>query len=365
MKVKVKFDVATIKRSLIDHGEKLAFGAVVLVFLMFTWAAAKREVLDASKQPDVLKQKASEVEGHVRQSTFNADREKVILVDYDKRAQRQEILAESYALTRPFDPLTADQKTKRDDPTAFPVEEPQAAGGYGAFALKGEGADADKRAGGAGGRGGAASRSGGGYRPTPEAKFEVRAFVVVTALIPVQKQAKEYSRAFENADGADRQRDAPFYAGYVLERAEIDDKHPEKLEWKEVDNSDSFVKRWETRLVDVVGKEFIEPWLTMPLGPLVGVDWNESVSHPKIPLADADDRPQTAVAPEPPKGDDAAAADKADDHFHRRAREDVKKAPPVAAPRRRKRLRPAAAIAYCGSLTLQSHPSRSTGIGSE
>jgi hypothetical protein len=52
MKVKAKFDVASIKTFFIEHGEKLAFAVVAVVFLLFTWGAVSREVLEADKQPD-------------------------------------------------------------------------------------------------------------------------------------------------------------------------------------------------------------------------------------------------------------------------------------------------------------------------
>ena len=60
MKVKVKFDLASIKGWLFEHGEKLVFGIMLLVFLMMIYSATQREVLDASKEPDKLRSLAEE-----------------------------------------------------------------------------------------------------------------------------------------------------------------------------------------------------------------------------------------------------------------------------------------------------------------
>src|SRR5262245_26845776 len=70
---KIKLDLAAIKSGLFNHGEKIAFGCVVLVFLLFVWGAMSRETLDASKQPDNLRQKTQAVKSHVEQSQWKAN----------------------------------------------------------------------------------------------------------------------------------------------------------------------------------------------------------------------------------------------------------------------------------------------------
>ena len=54
MKVKVKFDLGSIKAWLLEHGEKLVLAVVAVVFLRFTWSAITREVLSDANQPDKL-----------------------------------------------------------------------------------------------------------------------------------------------------------------------------------------------------------------------------------------------------------------------------------------------------------------------
>jgi hypothetical protein len=66
MKAKVKLDVASIKTWLMEHGEKVVFAVVALVFLGFVYSAARREVLDESKQPEKLQAIANDVRARVQ-----------------------------------------------------------------------------------------------------------------------------------------------------------------------------------------------------------------------------------------------------------------------------------------------------------
>ncbi len=306
MKVKVKFDVAALKKWVFAHGEKVAFGAMALVFLLFTYSALRHEVLSEKNQPDRLKKLSADVNAHVSNSAWDQKREGVQLVDYDKRANRELIPKESYPLAKPFDEPLADQKIKRGSPAVFPVEELRVAAGSGSFALRPE-AGNDGRQGAAA----AALQPGGGIKPSPGARLKAQFWAVVTGLVPYEKQAEEYSRVFERAMNPNKEPNLPQYAGVEIERAEIDDSNPDKLEWKKLppDSAEVFEKEWEIIAPDVVESEFIDPALTFHLGPLVGADWDASVSHPKIPLAQAGTNlPQQPVAAQAPKVQEPAAA---------------------------------------------------------
>ncbi len=295
MKVKLKLDAASIKKWGFEHGEKLAFGIMLLVFLGFTYYAIRREVLDAAKQPENLQAMANEVKTRVANSKWDAKGQNVQLIDFDKRAQRDTVVATAFAMTVPFNAPLIAPKVKREDPALYNVEELRVSGGFGPFALKGEAAGAaaarpgnppPARGPGHGGR---------NFRPAAGAKLQGQPWAVVTALVPIEKQRKEYARAFERAVGEVKERDTPHYAGPLVERAEIIDADPNKLDWKPVKDPTVFEAKWDNILPDVVAAEYTDPNLTAPLGPLVGADWDESVAHPKIPLAGAQASPPPAA----------------------------------------------------------------------
>ncbi len=314
MKVKMKFDLASIKAWLFEHGEKLAFGTMVLVFLMFAYSALQREVLDPTKGEARLAEAARAVTDHVSKSTWDVKNAGVQIVDYKARAKRDPVPPEEFATSKPYAWPIFDPKGKRDDPEIYSIEEPRASAGVGTFALKAAGAPAGASPGGGqvgGGRGEVRKPVGGGVKPSNEAKLKCQPWAVVTALVPIEKQAAEYSRVFSHAMGEAAERDTPRYARVLVERAVIDAKNPDKLDWKPlgpltVDQAD-----WEQKGEEIVDTKYLDPNLTFRLGPLVGGDWTDSVTHPKIPpfwVTNAADvaAPAVPVAPGAP-GKPAAA----------------------------------------------------------
>lgn len=307
MKVKVKFDLASVKSWLFEHGEKLAFGLMVVVFLLFTYSAAKREVLDDAKQPDKLKTVADSVAKHVENSEWKPDNPEVQLVDYQARTKRDEVRPEHFAIVVPWNMPIADAKGKREDPEIFNAEQLLVSAGTAPFAFKGQAAPAAGRAGAEAARParGQAPASGRGFAPTSGAKLEPQSWVVITAAVPLEKQATEYHRVFSQAAGMDPQRDIPQYAGKSVERAEIDEKQPTKLDWKLL-TSQQLEQRWEGVMSELVDAQFVEATLVDPLGPRVGEDWElYAISHPALTVATPDE-----AAPAPVnEGEKAPAAE--------------------------------------------------------
>jgi hypothetical protein len=327
MKMKVKFNLSSVKDFLLEHGEKLAFCVVGLVFLMFAWSALKLESLDATKQPESLKSKADQVRLHVEQSKFDAPKAGVRIVDYDARSEVKPVKLVNYRIDRTFNPPLADARSKRDNPQTFPIEELRADSGYGSFALAGAGkapgAAARPQAGNddevprarAAAPTAGASQDAGAYSPKPDAALQARPYVIITGLVPWNKEVQEYNRVFQNADGGDRNRDVPHYEGFTLERAEINPAQPDKLDWQPLKTDRQFVNSWEGYMPEIAHKDYVEPMMTSKLGPLVTAKWGESATHPKIPLADAD---LTAAAAVPtPVEAPPAAAPVSDDPFER------------------------------------------------
>lgn len=283
MKVKMKFDLASIKAWLFEHGEKLAFGTMVFVFLMFAYSALQREVLDPTKGEARLSEAARAVTDHVSKSVWDVKNPGVQIVDYKERAKRDPVPPEAFATSKPYAWPIVDPKGKRDDPEIYSIEEPRASAGVGTFALKGAEAPAGATSGRGQGAGGGGQKLRGGVKPSNEAKLKSQPWAVVTALVPIEKQTAEYSRVFSHAMGEAAERDTPHYARAIVERAVIDAKNPDKLDWKPlgpltVDQTD-----WQEKGEEIVDTKYLDPNLTFHLGPLVGGDWTDSVTHPKIP----------------------------------------------------------------------------------
>jgi hypothetical protein len=310
MKVKVKFDLASMKNWLFDHGEKVAFGAMALVFLLFVYSALNGEVLDATKQPEKLQEIARNATQHVADSKWDDKQSGVQVVDYQERAKRDALSLEKFPLATALNLPLEDPKGKRDDPAIFQVEDLRVAAGVGSFALKGATAAPGNQSRPSGPPGQAGRASTGGVRPTSSANLKTQAWVVITGLVPIDKQAKEYDRVFSHAQGNYPDRNAPHYSGVIVQRAEVKPASPDKLEWVDIATVDKFEEEWEVRGEETVAPPYVDPNLTSPLGPLVGRDWDESVAHPKVPyLGAAEEAPaasaEPAAAAQPPK---AAAA---------------------------------------------------------
>lgn len=301
MKLKMKFDAASIKKLALEHGEKLAFGIMVIVFLSFTYFAIRREGLPEANQPEKLQSIAADVKSRVANSKWDPKHARVELIDYGKRAERPPVDTSAFAMNVPFNGPLADPKVKREDPQLFNVEEIRVAGGFGPFALKGDAGKAPQGGGRPQGSGNSTrgkTQLGYGFKPPPDAKLQAQAWAVITGLVPIDKQRKEYARVFERAVGEVKERDVPHYAVPLVERAEINDADPNKLEWQPVKDMTVFEEKWVSSLAEVVAPAHTDPSLTAPLGPLVGTDWGESAAHPKIPLVWAQNSQPTSKAPE-------------------------------------------------------------------
>ncbi len=265
MKVKASLDLASLKNWLLEHGEKLALGVVAVVVLLFTYFAIQREVLDASKQPDNLRELARTVNEHVTASRWDAQREGLQLVDYTERAKSKPVKLGSFALPTLFDPPPHDPKAKRDDPEVLGVEDLRVGSGYDVFAMKAD----------------AAARGEG-----QETQLQAQPWAVVTGLVPIERQKQAYARAFSQAVDADLNRDVPRYARPFVERTEVDEAHPEKVAWTRVPFVDKYEEKWAVENAEeIVSGEYVDDELTGHLGSLANKQqkWGESVSHPKVP----------------------------------------------------------------------------------
>lgn len=337
--MKAKFKGGGIKGLVLEHGEKAVFALGVLCFLLFAYSLVGRETLPADKQPNKLLDAANEAKNSMESQQWDAVREGIAVVEYRSRARREDVVADNYALRVPFDRPIKEQKVKRTDPELFAVSSIRVASGMGAFALKSEKAApapapaAAEPAVRKPSRGGkppkvnlleeekpaADAGDGGaidgdlpfdiGVKGAKDAKLSRQTWAVVTALVPYKKQFAEFERVFKDAipvveNGAnaasreaEKVRDTPVYAGLKFERAEIVGPDAAPPQWETV-SFKQYVKlhnQWAVVAPEIVGQDYIDPVYTMPLGPLVAAEWDESVAHPpEVPLAAKEELEQNA-----------------------------------------------------------------------
>lgn len=117
-------------------------------------------------------------------------------------------------------------------------------------------------------------------------------WIVLTGLVPLEKQDAAYIAAYKNSVRYNRTGDIPYYLGYWVQRIEVNspadaanpqwDKAKEFMS-KEVLNS--VMMEWSASGGEVVARDYIDGRLTFPLGPLVGRAWGDGVAHPpEVPL---------------------------------------------------------------------------------
>jgi len=297
MKVKAKLDVASIKNWIFEHGEKVAFGFMVVVFLLFVVSGFRRESMDAAKQPDKLQELAGKATSHVQNSVWDEKNAGVQVVNFEERAKLDKVSLDGFPLASVLNPPVIDPKGKREDPKILNPEDIRLAAGVGPFALKGaEDAANNARPGAAPAIGGGAKVARGGVRPVAGSLLKSQAWAMITALVPVDKQNQEFDRVFSNAIGQSPERDTPHYAGVIVERAEITNGKADDLKWEPLAPSDPFEAQWQEVVEDPVPQKLRDPILTRPLGPLVGSSWGSVIVHPKLIVAEAPD-PKVAMRP--------------------------------------------------------------------
>ncbi|HEX4142822.1 MAG TPA: hypothetical protein VHY91_04665 [Pirellulales bacterium] len=309
MKVKLNLNVDSAKRLLIQHGEKAAFGLAVCLLLLFLWKTVGLEVLGADKEPGPLTALSERTRQHVLESVWDPDAKNIKIEDYPTRAEHVPLNDGDYPpLMVYYDKPLWEQHEKRPVPKVLPVEELLASASEGFLAVKKDGEDAGRAEAGESHAVRAATGSKGhGAKLSKDLMPKGSFFVSVTGLVPLRKQITAYDDAFRSALRYDSKRDTPTYEDIKVERADVVGNNPDKAVWEEIDLGAvrTFVGTWSSEAIsDVVDDEYIDDRYTMPLGPLLGEDWDPAIAgHPKIPLAgrlDDTKKPEKEVAAAPP-----------------------------------------------------------------
>ena len=217
---------------------------------------------------------------------------------------RLPVVEQPYVTSAAWDPPLFPPRTLRPEPRAVRRAAASRDGGGGADEHAGHPADAapaapaaDARK--AGGRQAPAGPAAAGG-PMAGAVNETRLqrWVVVTGLVPIEKQEDAFNEALRKSVYYDPQNDYPQYGGYLVERVEVpgpseaaDPDWTKAKPFNSFDEMSKAVSRWaQDMTADVVAPEYLDESLTFPLGPLVGRLWGESVAHPpEIPVFNPND----------------------------------------------------------------------------
>lgn len=277
MKLKISLDSRSIKQFFVDHVEKIIFGIVVVVFLLFVYKAVARNKLDW--QPQDLVQDAEQAKKRIQETKPTP----IPIREFTKEAAgiRRPIAEADYTYKVAWDPLIFAENVPRGLPVLFPIKDLRANAGNGAFAMAPEDEEEEDES---------------------VSTTRGQRWVVLTGLIEHRKQKEAYDTAFQEAAQWDPQRDYPDYVFYRVERAEVDPRvETAELKWTPIHvmNMLALQDLWLQPGVELVDPMYLPPprgsvTLAYPLGPLQNREWGPEVAHPpEIPISEG---PVTAMA---------------------------------------------------------------------
>lgn len=307
MKMKMKkLDKAQIVDGLVAHVEKIVFGVFLVLFLMLCWAALKQTPYD--KRPEEFRTTADQVRSKVEGSTFDAAKD---VPPVKELPPNEEVPKLAFVTHETWSRPVFEVGKRRPEPKFLPLTDIRVATGYGALSMRdpsevkattatpklakevappssGGGTLRNRSTGAAddakGPPGGATATASAG------STLKGKQWAVITGLVPLQGQSKEYRAAFRDARHTDPNLDTPRYHSFLVERAEVSPGTVagENEKWQRVD-----VKASENEMAAVIDKDdepvnqlFLDPVLTQRPPRIIGKDkeHGKSVLHPKIPL---------------------------------------------------------------------------------
>jgi hypothetical protein len=260
MKKKSKLDTKAIKQFFIDHTEKIAIGAVGLLFLYFTYSAVTMQVNDSyKKEPKNL---TDAVQAATRTMVAGpSTKTPAIETPINAYAKDIERFKEpedpkKHGFVERILPGVIAQQNPRGTPKVIPVEELRAVAGRGAF-------------------GGESSNSAVGQR-----------WVLVTGLVPYAKQLAEFKDKFDGTS-FQGEHDTPEYAGFLVQRAEVTSGATGEPNWDKAVTFcsqkylDAQISKWTGTTQEIVEARFVYGGLTSPLPPRAIGEWGDEAAHPE------------------------------------------------------------------------------------
>lgn len=274
------------------HGEKFIFA---IIFFAAIWMISRGNGLEKfTLTPDQIKDAASKADDRIKKNKIELKDvdEELTVYDYSgySRLIRSALKPGMYPTPIRWEQSLFPAKNKRSDVTPLPLEKLQAESGIGAIKYLPEENRSGQTPAAGGMSPGAMGRAGSGVGNGVD---QGREWIVVTGLIPVGKEFREYDEKFANAEYTDINRDIPKYVFYDIERGTLAEDGQivwEKIELEKVYEEE--VDRWSGFGIDPVSALHAVPLfspslppLTMPCPPISNKSYGEEVAHlPEIPL---------------------------------------------------------------------------------
>ncbi len=250
-KVKLNLDKKAVQQFFLQHTEKIVLSAMVVCFGLIVYQALAREAFDQT--PQKLNDAADSAGKHIEQTPWNKPPDPpVFSVDW------RDVEVGLYLHKANWIP-SRDEPGPPGWPIFFPVEGLRGVAGVGAFQLRPPGQP-----------GPAATPARGNRQERVGQRW-----VVLTGLVPYQRQLDEYVDTFRRAQRRLPQRAVPDYIYYRVERAEVTGHTAtSNLQWTRFNlkKEMAFANEWAvSRPMDVVDDRYLDRGkkLVFPLGPLV------------------------------------------------------------------------------------------------
>ena len=262
---------------LLLHGEKFVFGILVLlaVFLMTRGSGLAPFTLT----PEQLKDAASRADNHIKQSKVDPKEidQDLNLYNYLAYASliKSSLKADVYETNNRWEQSLFPEKILRPAVHPLPVANLRAVSCVGAIRYT------------------KANMTGVGTNQSYEDRGEH--WIVVTGLIPIADQMKEYNNILGRSEYTDQNRDVPKYLFYDIYRGTVDENGNTVWSEKPIDLNQVYAKevdQWAGIGLDPVSAEYSVPLfsldsppLTMECPPLVNKSFGAEVTNlPNIPL---------------------------------------------------------------------------------
>jgi hypothetical protein len=276
MKAKLKLDKDSLQQFFLENVEKIVFGVVALGALFLIWDALTRKGYD--KRPEELNRKSAEADDKINKTPPDRIPPECHSAEFEKLVKRvnDPIRQVAYEYGNPWDNPVVPPLRLRPQPPLFAAEKLCGTAGVGAFAA------------GAGAHGG-------------QGQIGMR-YVVLTALVPIERQTTAYHEAFDGVTYQIPQNDGgPSYARFNVERVVVPPSgRNHEFDWEAEKPIDSVKavpaakRQWQGTDAEVVDPRFLysqgaarightteiknDP-LVFPLGPLMDRVWGTEVAH--------------------------------------------------------------------------------------
>jgi hypothetical protein len=284
------------------HVEKAVFAVLVIGFLLFCLGAIKQKPYD--KTPTEFDTLSRNVTDKIARSVFDPATDVPPAKDLP---EAQEVPPKLFETAINWNRPVNDVKKRRSEPKYLAVQDLRVASDYGAVPVRvpadqaGDEAPRKKPAaaappppGGIGGGGGLGAAARGladvGPRqaelPTGSA-VKGKQWAVITGLVPLASQVKEYRSTFRDVRQAYANLDYPDYESYEVERAEVlpgsaDNADPKwaAIDRKQAEADEETIAEYAQ---DPIDASLEDPVYSQKPPKIIGKEHGKSIIHPKIP----------------------------------------------------------------------------------